>query len=1140
MPTDISAKIGVEGAQKAVSDLTRINQALTQNTNAVRQVVAQYGEYTEKEERSNKLNELTAQRLELLKEKREELSKAIAESTEKYGAESTQANRLSKSLAATSVEIYKLESGEANIIETTEDAAGSFDLAKEKAESLAGALAATGLVEAVKQTGEALAECAKSSIEFETAVTGVYKTVDGSDEQLKELTEDIKRLSTEIPKSTTEIAHVAQAAGQLGIATDDIMAFSEVMLALGVSTNLSAEEAASSLAKFANITGTASGEYEKLGSTIVELGNNFATTEADIVEMSLRLASAGTLVGMAETDILALATAMSSVGIQAEAGGTAMTKTITAIENAVQRGGEKLEQFADVSGLSAQEFSEMWNGSPIEAIEAFIAGLGSLEERGENATLVLDDMGLNAIRQGNMLKSLSLASEKLTNAIDMSNSAWAENTALAKESGLFYGTTEGKLERAANSFNNLKIAVGDVFTPVLGTLAEAASSALSGLTSFVENNEFLVIGATAAAASVGILAAGVMGLPALFGLAAKAVAAFTVAMNAHPILLAVSAISAAATAIVLFSASARESVPTVKELTEETRNLKEAAEQAEKTYNDTLAATLVSERLTKNYISTLADLEEGWKGTEAESKKYNQTVELLKSQMPGLNVQLDEQTGLVVGGAAALERQAELWAENARAQAQAAAEAAKLEAYYAAQIEHEANVAALADTQERLKATTEALILAQEEEGRAVTDANVSFDDAAARVLELEEEQRMLLATEAAYTEAVRVSGEALGEYGYILEVVDGSVSALNETQSDTYGFETMSYSAEQLVADLQKLESEYNEAYEAAKESLDGQFNWWESAPETVSASVDEIIGNLNDHTAYMNEYADLLTEAADRGVNKGFLATLDASDPMSRAILESLVNGADGKITEFNEAFERTEEAKDSLARNMADAVTDFTNKMNAMQRILENMPDEFNYSAETYMSGRDTIQGYINGINSKSGSLYTRMKQIAQNALAYFQLGVNNSSSRPPYYYGDRGAYVADAAGSVSIYSGLGEAATYSGYSDAQKYADAFSVGLIDAFNIPDQTTYLNQIATYTPSVLMPSISGQIGSAFIDAAVRNNGGINVSLSDLDKIELANIFADVVRSVKGIVVLDDKEVGDFVIDTVAREVYA
>jgi len=160
---------------------------------------------------------------------------------------------------------------------------------------------------------------AKAAVEFESAFAGVKKTVDATEEQFAELELGIRNMSKELPASTTEISAVAEAAGQLGIKTQDILSFTKVMIDLGESTNLSSTEAASALAKFANVTKMSATEYSNLGSVIVALGNNFATTEADIVSMATRLAASGELVGLSQAQIMALATAMSSVGIEAEA-----------------------------------------------------------------------------------------------------------------------------------------------------------------------------------------------------------------------------------------------------------------------------------------------------------------------------------------------------------------------------------------------------------------------------------------------------------------------------------------------------------------------------------------------------------------------------------------------------------------------------------------------------------------------------------------------------------------------------------------------------------------------------------------------------------------------------------------------------
>ena len=96
----------------------------------------------------------------------------------------------------------------------------------------------------------------------------------------------------------------------------------------------------------------------------------------------MRLAAAGTQVGLTESQILGLATALSSVGIEAEMGGSAFSKALVKMEVAAATGGEALEDFAKVSGMTADQFKTLWDSDPAAAFQAFIVGLSQMDEQG--------------------------------------------------------------------------------------------------------------------------------------------------------------------------------------------------------------------------------------------------------------------------------------------------------------------------------------------------------------------------------------------------------------------------------------------------------------------------------------------------------------------------------------------------------------------------------------------------------------------------------------------------------------------------------------------------------------------------------------------------------------------------------------
>lgn len=333
--------------------------------------------------------------------------------------------------------------------------------------------------------GAAIVGSVKAASDFDSAFTGVKKTVDEAKDangktiiSYKDLENGIRGMAKSIPVSATEISHVAEAAGQLGIKTKNVLSFSKTMVAMGKATNLTSEDASVALAKLANITGMPQKNFDRLGSSIVNLGNNMATTESDIVEMSLRLAGSGHQVGMTESQITGLAAAMSSVGINAEAGGGSMSRVMQKINTSVMSGNKSLAKFASVSGMSAQQFQKNWKEDSSQAIVSFVKGLGKAKASGKDVTSMLKDMGISSTQELDTMLRLSGAGGTLAKALKISGQGWQENTALTQEAEKRYATFESKLQLVKNKLTDVGITVGGPFMSAFSDAIDAAEPAI--------------------------------------------------------------------------------------------------------------------------------------------------------------------------------------------------------------------------------------------------------------------------------------------------------------------------------------------------------------------------------------------------------------------------------------------------------------------------------------------------------------------------------------------------------------------------------------------------------------------------------------------------------------------------------------
>jgi TP901 family phage tail tape measure protein len=343
-----------------------------------------------------------------------------------------------------------------------------------------------------------------AEIQFEKTFATVRKTVRGTEEDYARLEAASKKMSTQLAAGTDEINTVMSTAGQLGIATENIESFTKTMIDLGNSTtDLDANTAATEIAKFINIMGTSQKDIDRLGASLAYVGNRYATTEAPIMEMAMRIAGAGKQVGMTEAQVIGVATALSSVGIEAQMGGSAFSKALIKMELAAETGGQSLTDFATVSGMTAEEFKNLWKADPTAAFIAFTKGIAQMDDEGISAIATLQDLGFKEVRlRDTMLRTVS-NTRLMEDAVADATRGWQENTALTEMAGKIYATTAAQLTNLKNKASLAGQQIASDLTPIVQNLMSTASGLLDKFMGLDEQQRLSIIKWGAVAAAMG-------------------------------------------------------------------------------------------------------------------------------------------------------------------------------------------------------------------------------------------------------------------------------------------------------------------------------------------------------------------------------------------------------------------------------------------------------------------------------------------------------------------------------------------------------------------------------------------------------------------------------------------------------------
>ena len=313
-----------------------------------------------------------------------------------------------------------------------------------------------------------LRKLSQDSAKMEDTYADVMKTTGMARDEVGELNEEFKKMDTRTARE--ELNNLARDAGKLGLsAKKDVLDFVEagnqINVALGEDLG---EGAIKSIGKMSEVFRNSTRELDQLdlkgrmlsiGSAINELGQSSTASEAYMVNFTQRLGGVASQAGISIQNILGYASALDQSGQAVEMSATALQKFIMNLMGDPAK-------FARLAGIEVGKFNKMLQTDTNEAIKTV---LRSLSEKGGFQQLipVFQEMGLDGARAVGVLSALATNIEKVDEAQQISNKAFAEATSLTNEYNVKNENANAQLEKRKKAFKDAAEELGQRLNPAL-------------------------------------------------------------------------------------------------------------------------------------------------------------------------------------------------------------------------------------------------------------------------------------------------------------------------------------------------------------------------------------------------------------------------------------------------------------------------------------------------------------------------------------------------------------------------------------------------------------------------------------------------------------------------------------------------
>lgn len=895
---------------------------------------------------------------------------------------------------------------------------------------LQGVLASAGIAATLNEIKNGFFDCSEAAAQFETSTAMVATIADTSQKSLSDISKEVRTYSNETGEAASDMAEATYQAISASVNTADAASFAGTATKLAVGGFTSATTAVDVLTTAINAYGLAASDATQLSDYLIttqNLGKTSVDQLAQSVGKVIPLASAYNV----QMDNLSSAYAvLTANGIATAESGTYLKSMLNELGDI---GSDVSEVLLNSTGKTFAQLMEQ--GYSLGDVMAMLGNAVDGDSTAFNALWSSTEAGIGA------LSLFNAGADKYNSVLDsMRTSAGATEKAYSTMAD----TTDKSKQRMENSFNNLKISVGDVLNPALTQVYEGFTSVFAGMSDFVDEHPAVVAAISAIAVGVG----GFTGALAAYNIATTAAKfvteAFTATLAANPFVLAAAGIVAVTAAAVTLTgvlitqsdeyegmtATCRDQYDelqnlndqynaaceqygenseaanslryqldqlndefeanrqTVKEFVAECDGLVESHNKVMDAYNSTTSSIKEQELGTLALTQRLGELASQNSQTTASYTEMKAIIDQLNADVPGLGLTYDGVTESVDATVEAIKK-------AAKAQADSEYKAEQQQTYVDLLKEQSSLEQQIAEAEANLDAERQRRGMYQDDvTGDWVKGIWTEDSPWIAWTSDIDEYKKSLEELQAAYDENQQTLSDIEGEWRGVAQAVEDA-----QNQTVTYD-EAVSMATSSAQSALDELTAAYDKAYQSARESIEGQIGLFDTMKTSSELSVSDMEKAMQSQTDYLNLYSENLKKAAEYGLDDGLIKSLsDGSEESAGYInaiiqnIEKLGGSTEGMpaaaskfVDEFNSKFEETTKAKDAFADSVAKMETDFDEKMGEIEQTMVGTVEKMEMTDEAAAAAKATIEAYCNAIRSMTGEAGSAAQAVANAAAAH----------------------------------------------------------------------------------------------------------------------------------------------------------